>query len=118
MENIIIIAVLAVVLFFALKGTVKHLKGEGACCGGAKAIKEPDKKLSGPVINKKVFRIDGMHCQSCANRVKRAINGIDGVSAKPDLMKKQVAIKYEKEVPDETLVKEIENLGYKVVSIH
>ncbi len=118
MENIIIIAVLAVVLFFALKGTVKHLKGEGACCGGAKTIKEPDKKLSGPVINKKVFRIDGMHCQSCANRVKRAINGIDGVSAKLDLIKREAVVKYEKEVADETLVKEIENLGYKVVSIH
>ena len=59
-----------------------------------------------------------MHCQSCANRVKRAINGIDGVSAKLDLIKKEAVVKYEKEVADETLIKEIENLGYKVVSIH
>ena len=117
MENIIIIAVLAVVLFLALKGTVKHLKGEVSCCGGASTIKEPDKKLSGPVIAKKVFKIDGMHCQNCANRIKRGINSIDGVSAKIDLMKKQAVVKYEKEVADETLIKEIENLGYKVVSV-
>ena len=117
MENIITIAVLAVVLFFALKGTVKHLKGEGACCGGAKAIKEPDKKLSGTVIKTKVFMIDGMHCENCTNRVKRAINRIDGVSAKLNLKKKQAVVKYEKEVEDDTLIKEIEDLGYKVVSV-
>ncbi len=117
MENIIIIAVLAVVLFFSLKGTIKHLKGEGACCGGGKTIKEPDKKLSGKIIQTKVFKIDGMHCESCSNRVKRAINSIDGVSAKLDLFKKQAVVKYEKDVADEILVKAIENLGYTVTGI-
>jgi copper chaperone CopZ len=49
--------------------------------------------------------------------VKRAINSIDGVSAKLDLRKKQAVVKYEKEVTDDTLVKEIENLGYKVIAV-
>ena len=88
MGNVIIVAVLAVILIIALKGSIKHLKGEGGCCGGGSTIKEPDKKLSGTVINTKVFKIDGMHCESCTSRVKRAINSIDGVSAKLDLRTK------------------------------
>ena len=64
MGNVIIVAVLAVILIIALKGSIKHLKGEGGCCGGGSTIKEPDKKLSGTVINTKVFKIDGMHCES------------------------------------------------------
>ena len=118
MGNVIIVAVLAIILIFALKSSRKHLKGEGGCCGGGgSTIKEPDKKLSGTIINTKVFKIDGMHCESCTSRVKRAINNIDGVSAKLDLRKKQAVVKYEKEVADEALVKEIENLGYKVVAV-
>lgn len=117
MGNVIIVAVLAMILIFALKSSLKHLKGEGGCCGGGSTIKEPDKKLSGTVINTKVFKIDGMHCESCTSRVKRAINSIDGVSAKLDLKKKQAVVKYEKEVTDDTLVKEIENLGYKVIAV-
>ncbi|WP_297957128.1 heavy-metal-associated domain-containing protein [uncultured Ruminococcus sp.] len=117
MGNVIIVAVLAMILIFALKSSLKHLKGEGGCCGGGSTIKEPDKKLSGTVINTKVFKIDGMHCESCTSRVKRAINSIDGVSAKLDLRKKQAVVKYDKEVADETLVKEIENLGYKVIAV-
>jgi copper chaperone CopZ len=117
MENAVIIAVLAVIIIVAIRSSIKHIKGEGGCCGGGSTIKEPDKKLSGTVINTKVFKIDGMHCESCTSRVKRAINSIDGVSAKLDLIKKQAVVKYDKEVADETLVKEIENLGYKVIAV-
>lgn len=34
MANAVIILILIVVLLFALNGTIKHFKGEGACCGG------------------------------------------------------------------------------------
>ena len=118
MSNIIIAAILAMILFAAFSGAIKHFKGEGGCCGGGGGtVKEPDKKLSGSVIRTKVFKIDGMHCENCTNRVKRAINRIDGVSAKLNLKKKQAVVQYEKEVEDETLIKEIEGLGYKVVSV-
>ena len=117
MGNVIIVAVLALIIIIAVKSSLRHLKGEGGCCGGGSTIKEPDKKLSGTIINTKVFRIEGMHCETCTSRVKRAINSIDGVSAKLDLRKKQAVVKYNKEVADEVLVKEIEALGYKVVAV-
>ena len=112
--NVLIIAILVLIVFFAFRGSVKHFKGEGACCGGGSAYKEPDKKLSGPVIKTKVFKIDGMHCENCSNRVKRAVNRIDGVSAKVNLRKKEAKVTYEKEVDDAAIISAIEELGYGV----
>ncbi len=116
MSNIIIIAILVIVFIVMLKSSIRHFKGEGGCCGGGGgSVKEPDKKLSGTVIKTKVFKIDGMHCENCTNRIKRGINRIDGVSAKLNLKKKQAIVQYEKEVEDETLIRVIEELGYKVI---
>ena len=115
LSNALVIAILAVVLFMALRGSIKHLAGEGGCCGGGdSAKKEPDKKLSGPIIKTMVFKIDGMHCENCSNRVKRTINRLDGVSAKVNLRKKEAVVRYEQDVDDEVITKEIEDLGYKV----
>ena len=114
-SNVIVIIILVVVIFIALKGCIKHLKGEGGCCGGGEPVKkEPDKKLNGPVIKTKVFKIDGMHCENCSNRVKRSINRLDGVSAKVNLRRKEAVVSYEQDVADEIITKEIEDLGYKV----
>ena len=115
LSNGIIIVVLVVILVIALRGTINHMLGKGSCCGGGNStVKEPDKKLSGPIIKEKVFKIDGMHCENCTNRVKRAINRIDGVSAKLNLRKKEAVVQYEKEVDDGIVIAEIEGLGYKV----
>ena len=66
--NGLIIIALVVILFFALRGSVKHLMGQGSCCGGGNStVREPDKKLDGPIIKTKVFKIDGMHCENCTN---------------------------------------------------
>ena len=111
--------ILAAVIFIALKGSIKHLKGEGGCCGGGDSVKkEPDKKLSGPIIKTMVFKIDGMHCENCSNRVKRSINRLDGVSAKVNLRKKEAVVRYEQDIADDVITKEIEDLGYKVTDCH
>ena len=116
LSNLIVIVVLVVIMFFAVKGSLKHLKGEGGCCGGGSEVKEPDKKLNGPVIKSKTFKIEGMHCENCANRVKRAINGIDGVSAKVYLRKKEALVRYEKDVDDSVITSAIESQGYNVLT--
>ena len=116
MSNIIIAAILAMILFAAFSGAIKHFKGEGGCCGGGgSSVKEPDKELDGPVIKTKVFKVEGMHCESCVNRVKRAINRIDGVSAKVNLRKKEAVVSYDREVDDSSFTKDIEALGYKII---
>lgn len=79
MADIIIIGVLLIAVFFGARATLKHFKGEGACCGGA-TYKPTARKLD-KVVAHKTFVIDGMSCQNCENRVHEAINSIEGVSA-------------------------------------
>ncbi len=117
-SNIIIIVGLILILVFAIRGSVKHFKGEGGCCGGGgSTVKEPDKKLEGPVIRTAEFGIEGMHCENCVVRVKRAINRIDGASAKVVLKKNKAIVSFDKVMDDDIVVKEIENAGYKVTGI-
>lgn len=115
MSNVLIVVGLVIILLISLRGSIKHFKGEGGCCGGgASSVKEPDKRLDGPVIKTKVFKIEGMHCENCANRIKRAINRTDGVSAKVNLRKKEAVVSYDRDVDDEAFVRDVEALGYKV----
>ncbi|MCR5404648.1 MAG: heavy-metal-associated domain-containing protein [Butyrivibrio sp.] len=115
MSNAIIITVLLIILFAAVKGSLKHFKGEGGCCGGGgSVVEEPDKKLDGPVIKTSIYKIEGMTCVNCTNRVKRAINRIDGASASLNLRKKQAVVQFDKDIDDSILISEIEKLGYKV----
>ena len=118
MTNAIVVGVLAIVIIMAAKGAAKHFMGQGSCCGGGSStVKEPDKKLSGPVVKNFVIKIDGMHCVNCSNRVKRALNRIDGVSAKLNLRKKEAVVECDREVDDEAITSAIESLDYKVISV-
>ena len=45
MADIIIVLIVVVLLGLALKSSVKHFKGEGACCGGGSKPEIPKKKL-------------------------------------------------------------------------
>lgn len=38
MVDAIIIGIVVVLLWFALKGSMKHFKGDGSCCGGSHKI--------------------------------------------------------------------------------
>lgn len=117
MENIIIIAVLIVLLAFGVRAIIKHFKHESSCCGGgSQATKVPEKKLEN-VIGTKTLRVDGMTCDHCKGWVEKAINEIDGASAKVDLKKKEAVVSMAREVPDEELVAAVKKAGYRVVEI-
>ncbi len=116
-SNLIIIVILAVVLFFAIKNAIPHFKGQGACCGGGGAdVKTKPRKLD-RVIGKKVMRIDGMRCEHCYTRVQNVLNSIDGISARVNGRRKQAVISYGKEVSDDILTTAVTDLGYEVISI-
>ena len=55
MADIIIILIVIILLGLALKGSIKHFKGEGPCCGGGSGSnkKAKTKFLDGPVIGRK-----------------------------------------------------------------
>ena len=120
MADLIVVLVVIVLLGFALKGTVKHFKGEGPCCGGGggSAVKAAGgKKLSGPVIGTKTVRISGMHCDRCAESVTKAINKIDGASAKVSLKKETAVVSYDRELDNGRLKEAVQKAGYDVVTI-
>ena len=70
-------------MIVGLKETIKHSKGEGACCGGG-AMKEDEEatvQLTGEIVTRADVHIDGMHCMNCKNSVTRSLQKMSGVSA-------------------------------------
>ena len=115
MENMVIIGILLVIAFFAIRTIVKR-KGRKGCCGSGSDYKPRKKKLK-KVIATKVFVVDGMHCEKCANRVTEVVNDIPGVAGIVDLKKSIVTVSYELVVPDEQIKAKIERVGYTVKEI-
>ena len=116
MTDIIIIAVIAIIIIVAAKPALKHMKGEGSCCGGGGTVPAKKKKLKVTAL-KKVMTIEGMHCDNCKNRVMRAINELDGASAKVNVSKGQAVVSMEWDIQDATLKETVEKAGYKVTKI-
>ncbi|MBQ0066432.1 MAG: cation transporter [Firmicutes bacterium] len=111
--DIVLIVVVVVIIILALKPTRKHMKAQGGCCGNGNVIVEPDKVLTNPVLGSMEFRIEGMTCENCANRIKRALNRMEGVSSQVYLNKKKAIIEYSQEIDVKTILNTIENLGYQ-----
>ena len=115
MDNYIIIGVIVVIAFLALRTIVKR-KGRKGCCGSGSDYKPRKKKLKN-VIATKIFVVDGMHCEKCANRVTEVVNDITGVAGVVNLKKGIVTVSYQQEVADEQIKARIERVGYTVAEI-
>ena len=117
MGTAIIIGILAVIVVIAGISSVKHMKGEGGCCGGGSSVKEERKVLTGDIIATKIVSIEGMHCENCKNSIEHQINRIDGASCEVNLKKKIAVIKLDKPVDDDIIRRPIERLDIKVLDI-
>lgn len=115
MENVIILGILLVILLGAIITLVRRA-GRKGCCGSGSDYK-PRKKRLQAVIAVKVFAVDGMHCEKCANRVTEAVNDIPGVAGVVELKKGIVTVSYEQEVPDGQIRAAIERVGYTVKEV-
>lgn len=117
MENLIIIAVVAVLLIIGLRSTKKHLKGQGECCGGGSSAEVvPEKKLE-KIIGTKTAIVDGMTCDHCKGWVEKAVNKIDGASCKVNLKKGEAVVSMEREISDGEIRMAIKSAGYRVIEI-
>lgn len=116
MKDAVILLILAVVLIVGIRSSIKHLKGEGACCGGSSAAKHKRKKLK-HVVAKKTFVVEGMTCEHCKNRVESAIDAMDGAAGKVNLRKKELLVSMEKEISEEKICAAVEKAGYQVQGI-
>lgn len=67
---------------------------------------------------KKNITIEGMHCEHCRTRVERALNRLNGVSARVNLKKQKAIVTLSDDsIDDELLTRTIEEAGYRVMSI-
>ncbi len=117
MSNLIVLAVLLLIVFWAVKESVRHMRGEGGCCGGgscARSAKVEKKKLEGSVLHSYDFQIEGMHCENCAAKVARAIDAIDGASAEVDLRQKRAHVDCDRDISPVTIIAAIARAGYAV----
>lgn len=117
--DIILILIVAVILFFALKGTVKHFKGESSCCGGSvnDKVKVDDKNTSHYPYTITV-ETSGMKCDGCKTKVENALNSKIGVYAIADYKKNTVKVHMKNELSDDEIRKAITDAGYTVKSIN
>ena len=116
-SDIISILILIVIIFFAIKYSIPHFKGEGSCCGGGGKSKAVKPKKLDKVLSVKTVKIDGMVCKNCAARVQNALNSVEGVSAKVSLGSKTAKIKLGRDITDSEISEIINNLGYTVTEI-
>ena len=118
MTDAVILVILVIALIYGVKGTVKHFKGEGACCGsGSGTLKEKRKSLKNPKLGEKTIQLGGMHCDHCRQSVMSELNKIEGVAAKVDLKKNRAVVSYDRPVKEEDLRRAVERAGFKVISI-
>ena len=115
MDDYIMIGVIALIALVAI-GTIVKRKGRKGCCGSGSDYKPRKKKLKN-VIATKTFKVDGMHCEKCSNRVTEAVNDIPGVAGTVNLKTGIVTVSYEQDVPDEQIKARIQRHGYIVTEI-
>ena len=74
--------------------------------------------MFGNKIIKTIF-IEGMSCAHCSKRVEEALKSVDGVkSVSVSLEEKRANIVLKKDISNEILKAEIEDLGFEVVEIN
>lgn len=118
MGDIIVVGIILILVFFALRPTIAHFKGQGDCCGGGGGEVRENKKLTEPKLGEKLVKIEGMHCEHCRNSVEHAVNQIDGAACKVSLRKNIARIAYSRELSDDEIRAAIEKLDFKVVEIN
>lgn len=82
---------------------------KNSCAGNADAAVAPS-------LTQKTLLIEGMMCGHCENRVKKALENIDGVSnAAASFMQKRAVVTLEKPVSDDVLKQAVEAEDYQVI---
>jgi len=110
MENCIIIIILLLAAGIGIFQTVRHFRNRGGCCGGG-GYRPKGKKLKN-ILYTKTFRVEGMHCDHCKNRVEEAVNDIKGIAGKVNLKKGELSASYAEEVEDTRILERLARAGY------
>jgi heavy metal transport/detoxification protein len=118
MGNFVILALVGVIIVFAVKSVIK--RGKNGCCGGGEcsvdSVKVAD-KVEGHYPFKAMISVDDMHCGNCKKKVENALNAIPGVWATVDLSSHTAEVRMKEEHSEEELREHINKAGYGVSKV-
>lgn len=80
MTDIIILLIVAVLMILAARGASKHFKGGGSCCQSSSPVTSVTVKKLDNVTSSLRLTVKGMHCQHCEDRVRKALDSIEGAA--------------------------------------
>ena len=116
MSNVIIAVVFILIVYLAVRGSRKKVKG--GCCGvggGVEKIEAADKNTSHYKYKSTVY-IDGMTCEHCKTRVENSFNSEPECLAKVDLGKKCAEVWTNRVLTEEEVEKIVKKYGYDMIS--
>ena len=112
----VIVALLIVIGFIAVRKYVKNLRH--GCCGGSgeEKVNVADKNAAHYPYSV-TLKIEGMRCANCTDRVENALNRLDGIWAKVSLKRAEAVLRSKSVLDDETLRTAVARAGYRVTEI-
>lgn len=119
--NIIIVAIVAVGVFFGARRAWGSATGKRDCCSGAakggkqfRARKIADQDPSHYPYEAE-YKVAGMSCQNCARNVTNALDSIDGTWATVDLDSRTATVRSKNKLDRSAYERVVEQAGYRLV---
>lgn len=118
MTDIIIILIVAALMILATRGASKHFKGEGSCCQSSSPVTSVAVKKLDNATSTLRLTVNGMHCQHCEDRVRKALDSIEGAAVSSISRNAGLVIlSCNRELSRDLLEKVIETEGYSLVKV-
>lgn len=119
--NLIVLAVIAVGMFFGLRRIAASTHGKSCCSDGAngkkaKKIVVTDTDASHYPYSDELL-IGGMSCDSCAQNVANALNALDGIWATVTYADHTARIRSKNPIDREVLEAAVRDAGYYVMTL-
>lgn len=119
--NIIVLAVIAVGLFFGLRRIAASTRGK-SCCSDSVSVKKAKKVVVADTEPShypysEELLIGGMSCDGCAQNVANALNALDGVWATVTYADHTARIRSKNPIDREVLEAAVRDAGYYVMTL-
>ena len=119
--NIIVLAVIAVGMFFGLRRIAASTRGK-SCCSDSVGVKKAKKVVvtdtdASHYPNSEELLIGGMSCDGCAQNVANALNALDGVWATVTYADHTARVRSKQPIDRGTIVAAVKDACYYVMTL-
>ncbi len=119
--NLIVLAVIAVGMFFGLRRIAASTHGKSCCSDGASGKKAKRVVVADTDESHYPYReellIGGMSCDGCAQNVANALNALDGIWATVTYADHTARIRSKNPIDREVLEAAVRDAGYYVMTL-